>query len=75
MIAELLRAKRLENKLTQKQLAEKAKVSFVCINRIEKGQLPRLTIVEKLFTAMGYKITLIAEPNVKQEEIPYSQFV
>jgi len=75
MISELLKAKRLEHKLTQKQLAEKAGVSYVCINRIERGKLPRLAIVEKLFDAMDYKITIIAESKVKQEEIPFSQFV
>jgi predicted transcriptional regulator len=72
MVAELLKMKRVENKLTQKQLATKAGVSFVCINRIEKGQLPRLAIIQKLFDAMGYEVSINVVNKIGQSEIAFS---
>jgi len=44
--------------LTQKQLQEKSKISFVTINRIEGGSNPRLNVINKLFNAMGKNVKL-----------------
>lgn len=53
MIGELLKAERQKQNLTQKQLAEKSGISFVSINRIENGSNPRLSVITKIFEAMG----------------------
>ena len=58
MIGELLRKTRQEQNLTQKQLAEKSGISSVSINRIENGNPPRLSVVEKIFSAMGKRVTI-----------------
>lgn len=57
MIGQLLKEERLKAKLTQKQLAEKSGISFVAVNRIEKGNLPRLSVAMKLFAALDKKLT------------------
>jgi transcriptional regulator with XRE-family HTH domain len=44
--------------LTQKQLQEKSKISFVTINRIEGGSNPRLNVLNKLFNSMGKQVNL-----------------
>ena len=53
MIGELLKAERQKQNLTQKQLAEKSGISFVSISRSENGTQPRLSIITKIFDAMG----------------------
>jgi|APGre2960657404_1045060.scaffolds.fasta_scaffold07293_6 transcriptional regulator with XRE-family HTH domain len=53
MIGELLKAERQKLNLTQKQLAEKSGISFVSISRFENGTNPRLSIITKIFDAMG----------------------
>lgn len=53
MIGELLKAERQKQNLTQKQLAEKSGISFVSISRFENGTQPRLSIITKIFDAMG----------------------
>jgi len=53
MIGELLKAERQKLNLTQKQLAEKSGISFVSISRFENGTQPRLSIITKIFDAMG----------------------
>lgn len=55
-ISELLKETRKSVNLTQKQLAEKSKISFVSINRIERGSNPRLSVASKLFEAMDKKL-------------------
>ncbi len=55
-IAELLKQTRKSANLTQKQLADKSGISFVSINRIEGGTFPRVSVIEKLFNAMGKKL-------------------
>lgn len=52
MIGQLLKENRQRRNLTQKQLGEKAGISFVAINRIERGAQPRLSVANKLFNAM-----------------------
>jgi transcriptional regulator with XRE-family HTH domain len=52
MIGQLLKEERNKAGLTQKQLAEKSGISFVAINRIEKGNLPRVSVATKLFNAL-----------------------
>lgn len=58
MIGELLRKTRQEQNLTQKQLAEKSGISFVSINRIENGNPPRLSVITKIFSAMGKEVSI-----------------
>jgi transcriptional regulator with XRE-family HTH domain len=58
MIGELLRKTRQEQNLTQKQLAEKSGISFVSINRIENGNPPRLSVITKIFSAMGKDVSI-----------------
>ena len=53
MIGQLLKENRIKLNLTQKQLAQKSGISYVSINRIENGKNPRLSVVSKLFEAMG----------------------
>lgn len=63
MIHELLKQERQKQNLTQKQLADKAGVSFVSINRIEKGNLPRVSVINKIFDALGKKINFVLIDN------------
>lgn len=58
MIGQLLKKTRTDLNLTQKQLADKCGISFVSINRIENGNPPRLSVVEKIFSAMGKRVTI-----------------
>ena len=61
----MLRETRKSQNLTQKQLQDKSKISFVTINRIEGGANARLSVVNKLFNAMGKQITYnLTESNV-----------
>jgi transcriptional regulator with XRE-family HTH domain len=64
MIGELLKEERIKLKLTQKQLAEKSGISYVSINRIENGKNPRLSVVNKLFKAMGKTLQITTEKTV-----------
>lgn len=64
MIGELLKEERIKLKLTQKQLAEKSGISYVSINRIENGKNPRLSVVNKLFEAMGKTLQITTEKTV-----------
>jgi len=64
MIGQLLKEQRNKANLTQKQLAEKSGVSFVAINRIERGFMPRLSIATKLFNAMNLDLTLDVKERV-----------
>jgi predicted transcriptional regulator len=54
----MLRETRKASNLTQKQLQDKSKVSFVTINRIEGGANARLSVVNKLFNAMGKQLNI-----------------
>ena len=58
MIGELLKAERQKQNLTQKQLAEKSGISFVSISRFENGTQPRLSIITKIFDAMGKRLQI-----------------
>lgn len=64
MIGQLLKEHRQRNNLTQKALAEKSGISFVAINRIEKGNLPRLSVAYKLFNSMGLNLKISIEEGV-----------
>jgi transcriptional regulator with XRE-family HTH domain len=64
MIGALLKEHRQKNNLTQKALSEKSGISFVSINRIEKGNLPRLSVAYKLFESMGLNLKLTIENSV-----------
>jgi transcriptional regulator with XRE-family HTH domain len=61
MIGALLKENRQKRNLTQKQLGEKAKISFVAVNRIERGAMPRLSIATRLFDAMDLDLIINAK--------------
>jgi transcriptional regulator with XRE-family HTH domain len=61
MIGQLLKENRQKRNLTQKQLGEKAKISFVAVNRIERGAMPRLSIATRLFDAMDLDLIINAK--------------
>jgi transcriptional regulator with XRE-family HTH domain len=61
MIGQLLKENRQKRNLTQKQLGEKAKISFVAVNRIERGAMPRLSIATRLFDAMDLDLVINAK--------------
>jgi transcriptional regulator with XRE-family HTH domain len=61
MIGQLLKENRQKRNLTQKQLGEKAKISFVAVNRIERGAMPRLSIANRLFDAMDLDLIINAK--------------
>lgn len=63
MIGQLLKEERHKAGLTQKQLADRSGVSFVAINRIEKGLTPRLSIAIKIFGALGLDLKFAVEPS------------
>jgi transcriptional regulator with XRE-family HTH domain len=65
MIEEILRTERKAANLTQKQLAEKSGISFVTINRIEGGSNPRISVLNKIFAALGKQLSFsITTANV-----------
>ena len=61
MIGALLKENRQKRNLTQKQLGDKAKISFVAVNRIERGAMPRLSIATRLFDAMDLDLIINAK--------------
>jgi transcriptional regulator with XRE-family HTH domain len=64
MIGQLLKENRTKLNLTQKQLAQKSGISYVSINRIENGKNPRLSVVSKLFEAMGQTLQITSQENI-----------
>lgn len=64
MIGEQLKTERQKLNLTQKQLAEKSGISFVSINRIENGSNPRLSVITKIFEAMGKTLQIEVKDKV-----------
>lgn len=67
MIGQLLKENRIKLNLTQKQLAEKSGISYVSINRIENGKNPRLSVVSKLFEAMGKTLQIKTEEAITND--------
>lgn len=67
MIGELLKENRTKLNLTQKQLAKKSGISYVSINRIENGKNPRLSVVSKLFEAMGKTLQITTEETITND--------
>jgi len=65
MIGQLLKENRQKKNLTQKELGEKAKISFVAVNRIERGAMPRLSIATRLFEAMDLDLVI----SVKDRDV------
>lgn len=60
-IGELLKETRKAIGYTQKELAIKSGISFVTINRIEKGLQPRLSVVHKLFISMDKNLIITTQ--------------
>ena len=67
MIGELLKENRIKLNLTQKQLAKKSGISYVSINRIENGKNPRLSVISKLFEAMGKTLQITTEEIITND--------
>jgi transcriptional regulator with XRE-family HTH domain len=67
MIGQLLKQERTKLNLTQKQLAQKSGISYVSINRIENGKNPRLSVVSKLFEAMGKTLQITSEETITND--------
>lgn len=67
MIGQLLKENRIKLNLTQKQLAQKSGISYVSINRIENGKNPRLSVVSKLFEAMGKTLQITTEEVITND--------
>ena len=67
MIGQLLKENRIKLNLTQKQLAEKSGISYVSINRIENGKNPRLSVISKLFEAMGKTLQITTEETITND--------
>ncbi len=63
MIGQLLKQERNKVGISQKELGNKAGVSYVAINRIEKGLLPRVSVATKLFNALGLQLKFYVEPT------------
>lgn len=58
----LVKEKRLEKKLTQDDLAKKAKVSRTMISKIESGQAnPSVETAKKIADVLGFKWSKIFE--------------
>jgi transcriptional regulator with XRE-family HTH domain len=68
MIGELLKLERLAAGISQKALSQKSGISYVAINRIENGQPPRVSIVTKLFEALGKKLIFSTKPLVDDQQ-------
>ena len=66
-IAEQLTTIRKEHKISQKELAFRSKISFVTINRIEGGSSPRISVITKIFEALGKKIDYVITDNVNED--------
>lgn len=64
----LLRMFRLKQGLTQKQLAAKAKMSYVHLSNVETGKAdPSLSTLKRLAKALGVTVSeLVKEPSPKQ---------
>ena len=67
MIGQLLKENSIKLNLTQKQLAEKSGISYVSINRIENGKNPRLSVISKLFEAMGKTLQITTEEVITND--------
>jgi transcriptional regulator with XRE-family HTH domain len=54
---------RKEANISQKDLANRSKISFVTINRIEGGSSPRISVITKIFEALNKKIDYVITDN------------
>jgi hypothetical protein len=54
---------RKEANISQKELANRSKISFVTINRIEGGSSPRISVITKIFGALNKKIDYVITDN------------
>lgn len=52
-IGQAVREQRKKQNLTQKQLGEKVGVGVAQISKIENGQAATLTLIDRIFTALG----------------------
>ena len=61
-VGEFVRKKRKEQKITQKQLALHAEVSFTFVNRLENGDLNiQLTPLNKVLRVFGHRVGAVPD--------------
>jgi transcriptional regulator with XRE-family HTH domain len=63
-IGEIIRATRYEQVILASEVAEKAGVSRAMISRLERGDLPNITVAaaERIFLALGFRLHVEAVP-------------
>jgi ribosome-binding protein aMBF1 (putative translation factor) len=62
-IAGMVKQARLDAKLTQAELAEKADTAQAVIARMEHGKIPKLELLTKIATALGHRLEVRLVPN------------
>jgi transcriptional regulator with XRE-family HTH domain len=71
-IANQLKQFRKEKNISQKELAHRSKISFVTINRIEGGSSPRISVITKIFEALGKKIDYVIT-DIQNEDLQVTE--
>ena len=59
MIAEKIRRRRTELKMSQKDLADKVGVTWQSISNCERGSMPTVATLTKICEVLGLKIDLV----------------
>lgn len=67
-----IRSLRVERRLTQEELCERADISVDAVNRIENGtRVPTIDTLEKIAIALGTSAAeLLAKPSTKPVKVP-----
>ncbi len=72
MLAKIIKTQRENIGWTQQQFADKAKVSIVSINKIEKGERPSKKILTKILNALCLTIDdLLTNPSLSDQDKVY----
>jgi transcriptional regulator with XRE-family HTH domain len=72
MLAEIIKKHRESIGWTQQEFADKAKVSFASVYKIEKGKKPSKKILTKILRVLCLNINdLLNEPELTPEDILY----
>ena len=59
MIAEKIKRRRTELKMSQKDLADKVGVTWQSISNCERGSMPTVATLTKIWDVLGLKIDLV----------------
>ncbi len=66
-VGKFVKQKRLEQGISQKQLAEYAEVSYTFINRVENGDLKiQVTPLNKILNIFGYEVGAVPQPKIER---------